>query len=191
MKRSTGYALLGFASIYIVWLIPSWILGWNEWSSFAYRYGDHIVLPLFNALAFLFLSKSKRIPTKTILLSFLVILPAATLIAFFEPNSSSARETETLLPFLQLYHSIFIFIEFSFIIFMCGVFPFLPQAFAPKGPMTVLYLLMGCFLGLVFIGDASMHDFPLWEKILPEVILLLFYIIFFVGRKKFFHKKTA
>lgn len=186
MKTKYSAAILGFLSIYIVWAIPALILGWNEWFSYAYTYGDHLVLPLFNALAFWLIAHVRRvkgkIPLKTVLLSLLVIFPAVFLIAFFEPDASYARETLVIHSGLRIYHSVFVVLEFSFVLFMCLIYPFLRKSYAPVIPVGFLFLLIAVFLALVFWPDDHLRPFPLWEKLTPIGLLALAYLAFLLRK---------
>lgn len=184
LKRPLPAAALGFLSVYIVWATPAFIWGWNEWFSLAYKYGDHIVLPLFNAISFWLIAKmQEKICLRTILLSALVIVPGALLIVFFEPDASAAREAGTIGFNLSTWHGVFIFLEFSFVLFMCGVYPFLRQAYNHFAAITALFLFIECFLLLVFVGDSSLHSFSLWQKILPGALLALAYGVVFINWK--------
>lgn len=184
LKQPLPAAVLGFLSVYAVWAAPAFIWGWSEWFSLAYKYGDHIVLPLFNAISFWLVAHIKeRIPLRVILLSSLVIVPGSVLIVFFEPDASAAREAGTIGFNLSAWHGVFIFFEFSFILFMCGVYPFLKQAYAHFAAITALFLLIECFLLLVFVGDSSLHSFLLWQKILPGTLLALAYGVVFINWK--------
>ncbi|MFY9457630.1 MAG: hypothetical protein WAP23_01730 [Candidatus Spechtbacterales bacterium] len=180
MRHPWVAGILGFFSIFFVWAIPAYLLNWNEWFSFAYLYGDHIVLPIFNALSFWLLAKNKfRIP----LWKALVVVPGGILIAFFEPDASSFLEAGSVSSYLKLYHSTFVFLEFSFILFVM-LYPFLRgTTYAPARVVLALVVLMGLFVMFVFIPDDRLHDIPLWQKVATVGLLAATYVAFIFHRK--------
>lgn len=172
---------IGFFSIYVVWAFPALYIKWNEWFSFAYLYGDHIVLPLFNAVAFWLLAKNKgKIPLWIIPA---VLVPGVLLIIFFEPNASAFLEAGTIDSINKAYHSGFVALEFSFIIFMLGIYPFLRGSYAPLSAILVLVLLMVTFLGFVNIADSWLHDFSPVENITPVILLIASYVALVLHRR--------
>ena len=180
MRHPWVAGILGFSSIFFVWAIPAYFLDWNEWFSFAYLYGDHIILPIFNGLSFWLLAKNKfRIP----LWKALVVVPGGILIAFFEPDASSFLETGSVSSYLKLYHSTFVFVEFSFILFVM-LYPFLKgTTYAPARVVFALVMLLELFLLFVFIPDDRLHDIPLWQKVAAAGLLAATYVAFIFRRK--------
>ncbi len=171
LRHPWSAAIIGFLSIYTIWAIPALFLWNNGVFSYAYIFGDRIVLPLFNALAFYLISKSKQ---KNIYWAIGVVVSfclAIGLVLFFEPDASSFLKAGSVNDVITAYHSAFITLEFAFIIFMCWVYPNLPRVFNPWPAIAALVLLIECFLILVFVTDDYLHDFPLWEKALTMGLL--------------------
>ena len=182
-KRHPKFAaILGFFSSYIFWAIPAAppFINWSEWSSYAYVYGDHLVLPLVNAQSFWLLAKNKaRIPKKAIFVPFAV---AIVLTVLFEPDASAFLKAGSVESIARAYHSGFIALEFGFIVFMCGVYPYLRGVYAPLWAIGIVVLLMGAFLGFVHIADSWMHNFTIVENISPAALLVVSYIILALRR---------
>ena len=181
-------SILGVASVYTVWGIWGILLGWGQGIygfSYTYMVGDHAILPLFNAIAFVLLwKKPKRISWKTTLVS-LAVIPAAVgiLMAFFEPDTSSLRENGSLNSsevsgVLQWLHLFFIFGEACLVVFMTAVYPFLRRTWKPVLPITVLYALIEVFLSLLFVLDSNIVAFPLWIEALTTSLVAGAWIAF-------------
>ncbi len=192
-KHPWAAAALGFLSIYIVWALPAiFVFNWSEWFSWAYKYGDHLVLPTFNAIAFYLLAKNKgKIPRWSVGVAVLCGL----LLVFFEPDASAFREAGEVDLGARLYHTVFIFLEFSFIVFMLLLYPFVPRTYAPLwgrlrlkscfgiANVTLLYMLIGLFLWFTQGADAWFHDFSLAENIAPGTIVGVTYIFLLLDRR--------
>jgi len=191
-KHPWAAAALGLISIYIVWAIPAiFVFHWNEWFSWAYKYGDHFVLPMFNAIAFFLLAKNRgKIPRWSICIAIL----CGALLVFFEPDASAFREAGQVELGARLYHTVFVFLEFTLIVFMLLLYPFVPRTYAPLwgrlrlkscfgiANVTCLYMLIGLFLWFAQGADAWFHDFSLAENIAPGTIVGLTYIFLFLDR---------
>lgn len=175
-------AILGFFSIFFVWAIPSYIIRWSEWFSFAYLYGDHIVLPSFNAVSFWLLAKNTgKIPRMAIAIP---ILLSVLFVVFFEPDASSFLKAGSVSSIGEAYHSGFIALEFSFILFMCGVYPFLRGTYAPLLHVLVLILLIEAFLAFVNIPDARLNNLSPLQSIAPPALLAASYVVLVMWRKQ-------
>lgn len=172
--------IMGFFSIFVVWALPSYAIRWNEWFSFAYVYGDHLVLPLFNAISFWLLAKNTGKIQKLAIAA--PILLAVLFVVFFEPDASSFLKSGSVDSLSEAYHSGFVALEFSFILFMCGVYPFLRGTYAPLIRMLVLVLLIETFLAFVNIPDARLNDLSLLERVAPPALLAASYIALIVRR---------
>jgi hypothetical protein len=181
LRHPWSAAIIGFCSIYIVWVIPA-LFFWNlELISYAYIFGDRIFLPLFNAVAFYLYSKSKqKIPWQAIIP---VLILCVFLVIFFEPDASAFRKTGHVSDIVKAYHSFFIFVEFSFITLMCWIYPFLRRSYKPWPGIVALVLLIEGFLVLVFVADDQLNNFPLWEKILTAGFLALSFVAYTLNRK--------
>lgn len=187
-NRPKAVFVAGFLSVYVVWFVPSLFWGWNGWSSFAYAFGDPIVLALFNALALYLISKRKR---KIPLRSLFVVVPAGLFITFFEPDASSARQAGAISWNINTYHGIFIFFEVSLAFFMTAVYPFLKDVFNVQPFLLfILFLLITCFLAFVFGPDDSINKFPLWIKAVPIGLLWISFSVFMIDRRNNFIENT-
>ena len=159
-----GLALAGLCSVYGIWIIPSWIFGWNYWDAPVYVFGDHLILPLFNIVAFItiFLGKSRIVKKKRLFLSLLIVVPIALALLFFEPNTLLLKR-EGVNNILELYHVIFILLELSFIVFILGVLPFLLTTRDRHMPFlfAVLFILVTAFVSIVL----STNELPLWKPV--------------------------
>jgi len=182
-RHPRAAAILGVFSIYIFWAIPALppFLDWGESFSFAFVYGDYLVLPLFNAASFWLLAKNAvRIPKKAIFAPFAVAIVATLAL---EPDASAFLKTGSIESVLRAYHSGFIAVEMGLVFFMCAVYPFLRGTYAPLWTIGILVVLVEIFLGFVHIADAWMHSFTLVENISPATLLLLSYVVFVLHRK--------
>lgn len=159
-----GCTLAGFCGVYIFWIIPSWIFGWNGWDSPVYVFGDHVILPLFNGIAFGALSyaKPKFKVKKMIILWGALVCPIALALIFFDPNTIELQR-QGVHNILELHHVIFIFLELSFIIFMLGVYPFTISKYEEYAPIyiVILYLLVTAFMTILL----STNELPLWKPV--------------------------
>lgn len=180
--------ILGFLSVYIVWFIPSLFWGWNGWTSFAYTFGDPIILSLFNGIAFYMLSKRKR---KIPIWSILVVVPGGLFITFLAPDEFYAMHPGMIGWNITIYHGIFVFFQFSFILFMFMVYPFSKDIFYIQ-PFLILmlFLLITCFLAFVFGPDDGVNKLPLWIKTTAIGLLWATFIFFVIDRKTNFIEST-
>lgn len=182
-------AILGFLSVYIVWALPALPLffNWGEWFSYAYAYGDYLVLPLFNAVSFWMIAKRKcagkigTIPRW----SLVVLVVSALFIVFFEPDASTALETGDLPESIVVYHGVFVWLEFAFILFMLCIYCFSWRAwaYASLWASSVLFFLVAVFLGFVHIADAWFHNFGPLETIAPFSLLATAFILLAVDHR--------
>lgn len=181
LRHPWSAAIIGFLSIYIVWVIPALFLWDIGFLSNAYIFGDRIILPLFNAISFYLYSKSKqRIPWQVIIP---ILILSAFLVIFFEPDASDFRRSGYISDVIRAYHSGFIFLEFSLIILMCWVYPLLSGVYRPWPAIAALVILIEFFLVLVFITDDHIHSFPLWEKAITAGLLASSFIAYMLNRK--------
>jgi len=183
LRHSWSAAIIGFLSIYIVWVIPA-LFFWNiGFLSYSYIFGDRIFLPLFNAIAFYLYSKSRQnIPWQAIIPVFIL---SAFLVIFFEPDASALRKAGHVSDITKAYHSSFIFLEFSFVIIMCWIYPLLPRSYKPWPAILALVLLVECFLALVFVADDHVSKYPLWEKVITMGLLGSSFVAYILKRKFF------
>jgi hypothetical protein len=183
--RIIGFAIAGLCSVYGIWIIPSWIFGWNYWDSPTYVFGDHILLPLFNSVAciVILLGKRKIGKKKMALILLMIVIPIALALFFFEPNTLLLK-TEGVSNILKLYHVIFILLELSFIVFMLGVYTFLQDRRDKRMPFlfAILFILITAFVSIVL----STNELPLWKP--AATLSLIFASFLFVMHLLIKHK---
>ena len=202
LKNHTDRIILGisgFASVFMVWGIWGIILGWRQGiDGFPWTYwvGDHAILPLFNAIAFILVWRGRKsISWRTIAASLLVIpIVVGTLMARFEPNASWLWEhySLTLTEIVSLWglHLCFVFGEMCFVVFMIAVYPFLSRTWKPVLPVSFLYASIEGFLSLLFILDTPIVAFPLWIQALTTSLVAGAWIAFMVQyfRNRFYKR---
>lgn len=172
-------AALGFLNVYAVWFMPSiFVLHWEQWHSYAYMFGDPIILPLFTALSVWLLTKNRaKIPPWSIMAA----VASGLFLTFFEPELLTARKNGEISLALA-YHGAFEFLQFSFILFMLAMYPFLSKTYAPIKAVTPLYFLIGIFLFFAQFMDRNMHNFGVLENVAPSTLLVSGYIFLLLDR---------
>lgn len=180
-----GRAIVGFLSVYIIWLIPSWIFHWTDLSPLGpinlaedslYIFGDHIILPLFNAVAFTLLPNKPKIGLKYIPLFLMFLTAIAILLGSFDVDTQILLRQEVDKG-IDVLHVVFTFIEVSFIVFMCAVFPFWQnENNAPKlARVTLLYILVACFIVVIFVTG----NFETWKLLGLSFIVISWLAVLF------------
>lgn len=152
-------ALLGFLSIYGIWIIPSWIFQWDSLDATVYALGDHIVLPIFNCLAFAILPAVRLKPywKYAVFVPPLLVGTGVTVTLFAGDNQKMlGGEIDTQ---LDILHILFTFAELNFIVFTCALFSFLPHRRIRNEILifTLLYILVFSFLIVAVFTQTINH----------------------------------
>lgn len=169
-------ALMGFVSIYFVWLIPSYLLGADYWDSYAYRFGDHIILALFNAVAFLFIARRilGRISFWELLWSVVLaiflglgMLAVPVFLGFWlDPLVKVVQTGEFDYRFIDMYHAGFIFVQFTFLIWICFIVSLRKPSARNILWLLSLYVMTGLFIAIGVLGDAEFRASSLWVQVI-------------------------